>query len=366
MSSRSGFLATAVVLGLGLGAACGGRTELLSADGGGKAGSSGSGTLDSGGGSACTKVALDCPSAADGVATTSTCVGPAWAEWPMPEPEPAHIPTSNYVLDNVDGVVTDTVTGLVWQEPTPNNTLTWEAARCYCASLTLADHQDWRLPTLIELLSLIDETIPPPGPNVNRVAFPSTVGGSRSQDEMGYGYWTSTPEPSNAPAAWKVHFDYSYGNDAYEDVTLAERVRCVRQPEQRGAVSPTDHWSIQNGTVYDRFTALTWQEAIPSTGGDDGFGNFSWSDAESYCAQLALDGGGWRLPKVKELATLVDVAAGMPAIDSSAFGSGSAITGSFWSSTRVTGFATAGLLVFANGAIGDDGIQYAYRVRCVR
>src|SRR5665811_2175197 len=92
---------------------------------------SGSGAVDSGGSPLCTKVALHCPSVADGVLTTSTCVGPAWAEWPMPEPEPAHILTSDYVIDSVDGVVTDTVTGLVWQEPTPNNTLTWEGARCY-------------------------------------------------------------------------------------------------------------------------------------------------------------------------------------------------------------------------------------------
>jgi hypothetical protein len=373
MCSTSGFAATAVVLGLGLGAACGGRTELLSADGGADAGSSSSGTADSGGGSACIKVALQCPSTADGMPTTTSCVGPAWAEWPMPEPEPAHIPTSDYVIDSVDGVVTDTVTGLVWQEPTPNNTLTWEGAGCYCASLTLAGHQDWRVPTLIELISLIDETIPPPGPNINGVAFPSTVGGGRGEDEMGYGYWTSTPEPGNAPAAWKVHFDFLYGNDATEDVTSAEHVRCVRQPEQKGAVSPKDHWNIQNGTVYDRFTALTWQEAIPSTGGDDGLGDFSWSNAESYCAQLALDGGGWRLPKVKELATLVDVTTEVPAIDSSAFpgtpgeGSGSAISDSFWTSTLVTGFTTGGLLVdFAYGVIGDDGVQYPYRVRCVR
>jgi hypothetical protein len=47
--------------------------------------------------------------------------------------------------------------------------------------------------------------------------------------------------------------------------------------------------------------------------------------------------------------------------------SGSAITDSFWTSTLVAGFATGGLLVdFAYGGIGDDGVQYPYRVRCVR
>jgi hypothetical protein len=291
----------------------------------------------------------------------------------MPEPEPAHIPTSNYLIDAVDGVVTDTVTGLVWQEPTPSNTHTWEEARCYCAGLTLAGHQDWRLPTRIELISLLDETIPPPGPNINKAAFPSTVGGARSDDEMGDGYWTSTLKAGDASSAWKVHFDYFYGNDTYEDVTAGERVRCVRWPEQSPGAVPKGHWKIQNGTVYDNFTTLTWQQSIPATGGDDGFGNYSWANAKSYCAQLALDGGGWRLPKVKELATIVDDTTASPAIDPSAFpgtpgeGSGSAISDSFWTSTLVTGFSTAGLLVdFAYGGIGDDGVQYSYRVRCVR
>jgi hypothetical protein len=108
-------------------------------------------------------------------------------------------------------------------------------------------------------------------------------------------------------------------------------------------------------------------------GGDDGVGDYTRNDASSYCAQLALDGGGWRLPKVKELATLVDVTAAAPAIDTFAFpgtpgqGSGGAISDSFWTSTPAAGFTTDGLLVdFHDGQIGDDGAEYPYRVRCVR
>jgi hypothetical protein len=291
----------------------------------------------------------------------------------MPEPEPAHIPTSNYLIDPVDGVVTDTVTALMWQEPTPSDTFTWQEARCYCAGLALAGHQDWRLPTRIELVSLIDETIPSPGPNINGAAFPSTVGGRRSDGEMGYGYWTSTRKAGNASSAWKVHFDNYYGRDTYEDMTAGERLRCVRAPEQGQVVVPKDHWKIQNGTVYDNFTTLTWQQSIAVTGGDDGFGRYSRSSAQSYCAQLALDGGGWRLPKVKELATLVDDTTASPAIDSSVFpgppadGTRPATSDTFWAATLVTGFSTAGLLVdFVSGGIFDDGVQYTYRVRCVR
>jgi hypothetical protein len=223
------------------------------------------------------------------------------------------------------------------------------------------------------LISLLDETIPSPGPNINKAAFPSVVGGNRDQDDVGYGYWTSTPKAGDATKAWEVHFDYLYGNDSYEDVTVREQVRCVRWPESSQGGVPPVHWKIQNGTVHDNFTKLTWQQSIPATGGDDGYGNYTWSDAKSYCAQLTLDGGGWRLPWVKELATIVDDTAERPAIDSSAFpgtpgaGSGMAISGSFWTSTLSANFSTAGLLVdFGQGGIGDDGVQYTYRVRCVR
>jgi hypothetical protein len=382
MGERASPAAGGIVLGLGLACACGGRTELLFPNAGeskpsssamrmpDSGGTSDASTADSGGGPTCSPlVPLQCPAETNPTHSpppTQTCVGPEWAEWPMPDPEPAHIPAGNYSVDTADGVVTDTVTGLVWQEPIPNETYTWEEARCYCAALALTGHRDWRLPSRIELISLIDETITPPGPNINSAVFPSTVGGERDWDATGYGYWTSTPKAGDASAAWKVHFDNNYGNYIYEDVTLAEHVRCVRWPEQGQLGAARGHWTIQNGAVHDNFTTLTWQQSIATAGGDDGLGGYSWgSHADSYCGEQTLQGGGWRVPKVKELTTIVDVTTMDPAIDATAFpGAPIAL---FWSSTQVEAFSTAGLFVdFDYGGIGDDGVQYPYPVRCVR
>ena len=52
-------------------------------------------------------------------------------------------------------------------------------------------------------------------------------------------------------------------------------------------------------TWTDPESGLTWQVA-PTTGGQ-----MNWSDAKAYCAGLALDGGGWHLPTIGELRTLI-------------------------------------------------------------
>jgi len=48
----------------------------------------------------------------------------------------------------------------------------------------------------------------------------------------------------------------------------------------------------------DKASGLTWQ--VVPTGG-----NLDWAAAKSHCSKLDLAGGGWRLPKVGELRTLI-------------------------------------------------------------
>jgi len=88
-----------------------------------------------------------------------------WAQWRMPN-SPGDVkrgaPNLVSYTDNGDGTVTDNVTGLMWQKDHSPATLTWGcspqpgSAQGYCASLNLAGHTDWRLPKLIELVSLLD------------------------------------------------------------------------------------------------------------------------------------------------------------------------------------------------------------------
>ena len=74
----------------------------------------------------------------------------------------------------------------------------------------------------------------------------------------------------------------------------------------------SERFIINNdGTVTDTSTGLTWQQATA--------GPMAWEAAQKYCAKLELAGGGWRLPTVQELQSIVDYTRQVPAIDTAAF-----------------------------------------------
>jgi hypothetical protein len=149
----------------------------------------------------------------------ATCVDPNWAEWPMPNgpaDSAAGAPNPESYTDNRDGTVTDNVTGLIWQQALPSGTYAWADAVTYCSTtLTLAGHHDWRLPSMIELVSIVDYG--QSSPSINATYFPNTPATS---------FWSSTPSPASAAAPFDVTF--LDGSTNGHNSSTAENVRCVR------------------------------------------------------------------------------------------------------------------------------------------
>ena len=119
-----------------------------------------------------------------------------------------------------NGVVRDNVTELEWQQATAPGTYTWAQAITYCENLTLpaGGYSDWRLPTIKELSTLVDSSIPYPGPTINTSYFPDTVASD---------YWSSTTNAYYTSYAWYVYFGYgtAYGNYKYNGYYYVRAVR---------------------------------------------------------------------------------------------------------------------------------------------
>jgi hypothetical protein len=73
------------------------------------------------------------------------------------------LPSSNFKRNVKKGTVTDSITGLEWQDNYDDNggeitTLNFQDAINYCEDSMLGNYSDWRLPNLNELGSLVDDT----------------------------------------------------------------------------------------------------------------------------------------------------------------------------------------------------------------
>ncbi len=151
--------------------------------------------------------------------------------------------TPSYTRDDTKKIVTDTITGLQWQDDvnitkpwltqenydkcTGSNGETQDTTKCtdtsgdtaatYCSNLVLGGHSDWRLPTIDELMYIADRSRHNP-------AIDPTFQNTRSD-----GYWSSTSRVGNGGHAWGVNF--GNGRDYWYDKSYSHYVRCVRAGE---------------------------------------------------------------------------------------------------------------------------------------
>ncbi len=144
----------------------------------------------------------------------------------------------NDFFDNGDGTVTDKATGLMWEQADSGRGMNWEDALAYAESATTAGYNDWRLPNIKELQSIVDYRYSPSaseaanlGPAIDTTFFNITAIESGTTDyDPDYGYfWSSTSAIFNKDStdyyyAWYVAFGTAT-NDEGTDMHGAGGVR---------------------------------------------------------------------------------------------------------------------------------------------
>jgi hypothetical protein len=136
---------------------------------------------------------------------------------------------------------------------------------------------------------------------------------------------------------------------------------------------PTAERFVQSGAeVTDQRTGLTWQRC---SAGQSWSGSTCTGTATGHTHEAALalakaanpsqTANGWRLPNVKELASLADKGCQSPAIDSTAFPA--TPSNWFWSSSPYVGDSSnAWVVSFDNGYVNSNARGGSGHVRLVR
>ncbi len=224
--------------------------------------------------------------------------------------------------DNGDGTISDAVTGLMWQQ-SPDiegdddidvyDKITYANAGAYCQTLDLAGYDDWRLPDIKTLYSLMDfrgtDPNPTAGDDSGLTPFIDATVFDVSYGDVANGERIIDAQLASSTAYVDTVFN---GQAAMFGLNLADGrikgypqdktfyVLCVRGNESYGQNDLVDNG---DGTVSDNATGLMWAQE------DNGAG-VTWEDALAYAeamnAASYLGYDDWRLPNAKELQSIVD------------------------------------------------------------
>ncbi len=227
-------------------------------------------------------------------------------------PQDAHFQANfpSYV-DNGDGTITDKVTGLMWQKEM-NKKMTYDEAVAYANSAKIAGYDDWRIPTIKELYSLIIFT-GTLGKNNSRQKFfiddkyfIQPLGDtSKGEREIDAQTWSSTKYVSKTMRNNETIFGVNFIDGRIKGYPQAKANKEVNKMYFRLVRGNTEYGKNKfvdngDGTITDLATGLMWQK-------DDSKKGMTWDNAIKYADELELAGhDDWILPDVKQLQSIVD------------------------------------------------------------
>jgi hypothetical protein len=228
-----------------------------------------------------------------------------------------------FYLNNGNGTITDTITGLMWQQ-VDGGEMTFDKATTYANDLVLGGFSDWRMPTVLELHSILHLDKNNPALNTTYFTSPSAQ----------Y-WWSSQKQVNDATKAWVTNAGGGVGNHPISETVSAGGTKKFHVRAVRDVSSPTTiatrFLDNKNGTTTDQLTGLIWQQ-VPTD-------SMTWEQALITAEALSLGGSNlWRMPNIKELQSISEATIYNPSINKTYFSGIS--TSQFWSSTSLSNQST--------------------------
>jgi hypothetical protein len=224
---------------------------------------------------------------------------------------------SPFYINNNDGTITDTITGLMWQK-TDGGEITFENAITYTDTLTLGGFNNWRLPNAHEAFSILNLQNNNPALDVSFF--------TKTPAEY---WWTSNRQINDSTKIWVTNAGGGIGNHPKSETISAGGTKKVHVRAVRDIIAPPIFTTVYsdnlNGTITDNRTNLVWQK-IPNSN------PMTWEAALQYAENLTLgNDSNWRLPNIKELQSLNDESYVNPSVNPSFFNNMG--VRKYWSST---------------------------------
>ncbi|WP_299006113.1 DUF1566 domain-containing protein [uncultured Shewanella sp.] len=229
-----------------------------------------------------------------------------------------HIKNKPSYTNNHDGTITDNVTGLQWQQSF--EVMSYQQAIDKLKHFNLANHTDWRLPTIKEAYSLmlfngVDISAKDmskagqhrkPFIDINYFDFEYGANGRRPIDVQ---MLTSTVYQGTTMGGNQTLFGVNLADGRIKGYPLMDpRTRTGKMYTVRFVRGNTNYGKnhFQNnkdGTISDLATGLMWQQ-------NDNQQAISWQSAlelaQARNKENYLGHNDWRLPNAKELQSIVD------------------------------------------------------------
>ncbi|MEH6649800.1 MAG: DUF1566 domain-containing protein [Motiliproteus sp.] len=219
--------------------------------------------------------------------------------------------------DNGDGTISDLNTVLIWAKRRGDK-MSWEDAVAGAKSFSVGGYNDWRMPTIKELYSLIqfNGNFNPQGgsaPFIDSNIFEFRYGDSSlGEREIDVQDWSATEYVGttmthSAETVFGVNFaDGRIKGYPKSDPRQGPKVLFVRYVRGNADYGVNQLVDSGGGIINDKATGLDWAQRDSAIG-------MNWQQALRWVEQKNRDNylghNDWRLPDAKELQSLVDYSA---------------------------------------------------------